>query len=121
MLGGQRTVVVAILKSPQEDMGYDIADYKQIDHRYGTLEDVDELIAELRKRDMKLMMDLVVKPYEQRASLVPGESEQPRQPQARLILGEANSAWTYDEKTGEYYLSLSTPEQPDPNWKNPEI
>lgn len=41
-------------------MGYDIADYKQIDPRYGTIEDVDELIAELKKRGMKLMMDLVV-------------------------------------------------------------
>lgn len=42
------------------DMGYDIADYKAVDPSYGTLEDVDELIAELKKRDMKLMMDLVV-------------------------------------------------------------
>lgn len=41
-------------------MGYDIADYKSIDPAYGTIEDVDELIAELKKRDMKLMMDLVV-------------------------------------------------------------
>ncbi len=49
-----------VYKSPQADMGYDIADYKAIDPIYGTLEDVDELIAELKKRDMKLMMDLVV-------------------------------------------------------------
>lgn len=41
-------------------MGYDIADYKAIDKRYGTIEDVDELIVELKSRDMKLMMDLVV-------------------------------------------------------------
>lgn len=41
-------------------MGYDIADYKQIDPIYGTNEDIDVLIAELKKRDMKLMMDLVV-------------------------------------------------------------
>jgi oligo-1,6-glucosidase len=40
-------------------MGYDIADYKDIDHRYGSLEDVDRLIAELKKRDMRLVMDLV--------------------------------------------------------------
>src|ERR1700761_9402207 len=49
-----------IYKSPQADMGYDIADYKDIDPRYGSLADVDELISELKKRDMKLMMDLVV-------------------------------------------------------------
>ena len=49
-----------MFKSPQKDMGYDIADYKAIDPIYGTIEDVDELIAELEKRGMKLMMDLVV-------------------------------------------------------------
>src|SRR5665213_3193647 len=49
-----------IYKSPQADMGYDIADYKDIDPAYGSLADVDELISELGKRDMKLMMDLVV-------------------------------------------------------------
>ncbi|RYO85593.1 hypothetical protein DL762_005109 [Monosporascus cannonballus] len=133
-----------ILKSPQADMGYDIADYKQIDHRYGTLEDVDELIAELRKRDMKLMMDLVVNhtsnehPWflESRSSrdnpkrdwyiwmkprsVNPDGVPEPPNNWAQ-ILGEANSAWTYDEKTGEYYLSLFTPEQPDLNWENPEV
>ncbi|RYP40972.1 hypothetical protein DL767_001288 [Monosporascus sp. MG133] len=133
-----------ILKSPQADMGYDIADYKQIDHRYGTLEDVDELTAELRKRDMKLMMDLVVNhtsnehPWflESRSSrdnpkrdwyiwMKPksvGPDGVPEPPNNwAQILGEANSAWTYDEKTGEYYLSLFTPEQPDLNWENPEV
>lgn len=47
-------------KSPQADMGYDIADYEDIDPSYGTLQDVDNLIAELKKRGMKLMIDLVV-------------------------------------------------------------
>ncbi|KAI1410639.1 glycoside hydrolase family 13 protein [Hypoxylon sp. FL1857] len=133
-----------ILKSPQADMGYDIADYKQIDPRYGSLEDVDELIAELKKRDMKLMMDLVVNhtsnehPWflESRASLdgpkrdwyiwkkpksinADGVPEPPNN--WAQILGEANSAWTYDEKTGEFYLSLFTPEQPDLNWENPDV
>jgi oligo-1,6-glucosidase len=49
-----------ICKSPQADMGYDIADCKDIDPMYGSLADVDELIVELKKRSMKLMMDLVV-------------------------------------------------------------
>ncbi|KAI1763065.1 glycoside hydrolase family 13 protein [Hypoxylon sp. FL1150] len=133
-----------ILTSPQADMGYDIANYKDIDHRYGTLEDVDELIAELKKRDMKLMMDLVVNhtsnehPWflESKSSLdnpkrnwyiwkkpkSVGSDGTPEPPNNwAQILGEANSAWTYDEKTGEYYLSLFTPEQPDLNWENPEV
>ena len=49
-----------IYKSPQADMSYDISDYKAIDPIYGLVEDVDNLIAELKKRNMKLMMDLVV-------------------------------------------------------------
>jgi oligo-1,6-glucosidase len=49
-----------VYKSPQVDMGYDISDYMDIDPKYGTLGEVDELIAKLREHDMKLMMDLVV-------------------------------------------------------------
>ena len=51
---------MVVYKSPQKDMGYDIADYKTIDSIYGSIEDVDHLVAELKKRGMKLMMDLVV-------------------------------------------------------------
>jgi len=49
-----------VYKSPQKDMGYDIADYKAIDPIYGTIEDVDHLVSGLKQRGMKLMMDLVV-------------------------------------------------------------
>jgi oligo-1,6-glucosidase len=49
-----------VYKSPQKDMGYDISDYRDIDPRYGTLVDVDDLIDGLHKRGMKLVMDLVV-------------------------------------------------------------
>ncbi|KAJ9644525.1 hypothetical protein H2199_003488 [Coniosporium tulheliwenetii] len=132
-----------IYKSPQADMGYDISDYNDIDHRYGTLEDVDHLIAELKKRGMKLMMDLVVNhTSEEHAWFLESRSSKDnpkrdwymwrppkydkdgnRQPPNNWaqILGEMNSAWTWDEKTGEYYLSLFTPEQPDLNWENPDV
>ncbi|KAH8681656.1 trehalose-6-phosphate hydrolase, partial [Xylariales sp. PMI_506] len=132
------------LKSPQADMGYDIADYKQIDERYGTLEDIDVLIAELGKRDMKLMVDLVVNhtshehPWflESRSSRASPKRDwyiwrpprgvdadgNPEPPNNwAQILGEAKSVWVYDEPTGEFYLSLFTPEQPDLNWENPEV
>jgi oligo-1,6-glucosidase len=61
-----------IYKSPQADMGYDIADYKDIDEKYGSLGDVDELIAELGKRGMKLMMDLVVNHTSEEVSILTG-------------------------------------------------
>ncbi|KAH9874816.1 hypothetical protein IAQ61_004006, partial [Plenodomus lingam] len=132
-----------IYKSPQADMGYDIADYKDIDPSYGTLADVDNLISELRKRDMKLVMDLVVNhTSEEHAWFLESRSSKDnpkrdwyiwkpakydengnRHPPNNWaqILGEANSAWTWEEKTQEYYLSLFTPEQPDLNWENPAV
>ncbi|EXJ77771.1 hypothetical protein A1O3_10000 [Capronia epimyces CBS 606.96] len=133
-----------IYKSPQADMGYDISDYRAIDPMYGTLEDVDELIAQLKKREMKLMMDLVVNHtsnqhawflesrlskdnpkrnwYIWKPPKSVSEAGVPEPPNNwAQILGEANSAWTYDHETGEYYLSLFTPEQPDLNWENPEV
>lgn len=59
-----------VYESPQVDMGYDISDYKDIDPRYGTLADVDELIAKLGERGMKLMMDLVVNHTSDQVSLL---------------------------------------------------
>lgn len=133
-----------IFKSPQADMGYDVADYKDIDPRYGTLADVDELLAQLKTRSMRLMMDLVVNHtshehawfVESRASktsakrawyhwqppkgFAPDGTPIPPNNWAQ-ILGEANSAWTWDEASGEFYLSLFTPEQPDLNWECEEV
>jgi oligo-1,6-glucosidase len=124
-------------------MGYDIADYRDIDPSYGTLADVDNLIAEIKKRDMKLVMDLVVNHtsnehawfLDSRSSKTSSkrdwyiwkpakyDADGNRQPPNNWaqILGEANPAWTWDEETQEYYLSLFTPEQPDLNWENPAV
>ncbi|ERF75632.1 hypothetical protein EPUS_04612 [Endocarpon pusillum Z07020] len=132
------------LKSPRVDMGYDISDFKGIDPSYGTMEDVDNLLAELKKRHMRMLMDLVVNHTsdqhawfrESRSSLknskrdwyiwkkpkMVGKDGTPQPPNNwSQILGEASSAWNYDEITGEYYLGLFTPEQPDLNWENPEV
>ncbi|KAL8693392.1 MAG: hypothetical protein Q9218_001784 [Villophora microphyllina] len=135
--------VSPMYKSPQADMGYDISDYKAIDPRYGTNEDIDNLTSELKKRGMKLMMDLVVNhTSEEHAWFLESRSSRenpkrswyiwkdPKQdkdgkPQPpnnwSQIFDEVNSAWTYDEKTAQYYLSLFTPEQPDLNWENPDV
>ncbi|KAI4203128.1 MAG: hypothetical protein LQ346_001862 [Caloplaca aetnensis] len=124
-------------------MGYDISNYKAIDPIYGTNDDLDHLQSELNKRGMRLMMDLVVnhtsdqhawflESRSSRSSLQRSwyiwkdakrdEDDQPQPPNNwSQILGEANSAWTYDEKTDQYYLSLFTPEQPDLNWENPDV
>lgn len=101
------------------------------------------MIAELKKRGMKLMMDLVVNhTSDQHQWFLDSKSSkshpkrdwyiwQPpkydadgtRRPPNNwsMILGEANSAWTWDESTQEYFLALFTPEQPDLNWRNAEV
>ncbi|KAH0028490.1 alpha-glucosidase, partial [Aureobasidium melanogenum] len=135
--------VSPIYKSPQVDMGYDISDYKQIDDLYGSLADVDELIAQLHKRDMKLMMDLVVNHTSDQHSWFLESRSSTSNPKREWyfwkkgkvdadgkrmppnnwcrILDTTKSAWQWDEKTQEYYLSLFSPEQPDLNWDNPEV
>nr|POE47394.1 alpha-glucosidase [Quercus suber] len=132
-----------VFKSPQVDMGYDISDYKDIDPRYGTLDDMDELLRELKKRDMKFMVDIVVNhtsnqhewflksrsskdsPYRDWYIWQPPKYDEDgkRQPPNNwsMTLGEAHSAWAWDEHTQEYYLALFTAEQPDLNWRNPKV
>ncbi|KEQ68226.1 alpha-glucosidase [Aureobasidium namibiae CBS 147.97] len=134
---------LGIYKSPQIDMGYDISDYTDIDHRYGTLADVDNLIAQLGKREMKLMMDLVVNHTSDQHSWFLDSRSSTDHPKRdwyfwrkgkvdkdgrRMppnnwcrILDTTKSAWQWDEKTQEYYLSLFSPEQPDLNWENSDV
>lgn len=125
-------------------MGYDIADYKAIDPRYGTLSDVDRLIQTLRDHDMKLMMDLVVTHtsnqhdwfiesarskdspkrnwYIWRPAKGFDEAGNPVPPNNwSQILGDSLSAWTWHEETQEFYLTLHTAEQVDLNWECPEV
>ncbi|OQV04378.1 Alpha amylase, catalytic domain-containing protein [Cladophialophora immunda] len=130
-----------VYDSPQKDMGYDISDYRSIDPRYGSLEEMDRLIAGLHLRDMKLWMDLVVNHTsdqhtwfkESRSSKdnprrdwyfwrdpkygVDGVRKSPNN--WRSVFG--GSAWTYDEWTDQYYLALFLPSQPDLNWANDDM
>lgn len=133
-----------VYKSPQVDMGYDIADYKVIDPRYGDLADVDALIKALKDHDMKLIMDLVVThTSDQHKWFIDSSSSKnstkrdwyiwkpPRGYDANgkplppnnwaQILNDSHSVWIWSEKTQEFYLALHTAEQVDLNWENPEV
>ncbi len=123
--------------SPQADNGYDIADYYSIDPAYGTMEDMDRLIAEAGKRDIRIVMDLVFNHTsvenewfrESRSSRDNDKSDwyiwaDPKPDGSaptnwRSIFG--GSAWQFDETRGQYYLHTFLPEQPDLNWANPEV
>jgi oligo-1,6-glucosidase len=132
-----------IYTSPQDDNGYDISDYQNIDPTFGTLEQFDALLAAMHARGMKLVMDLVVNhtsdehPWfvESRSS-----TDSPKRdwywwrgPRAGMNAGDAGaeptnwgsafsgSAWELDAATGEYFLHLFSRKQPDLNWENPEV
>lgn len=123
--------------SPQADNGYDIADYYNIDPAYGTMDDMERLIEEARKRDIRIVMDLVFNHTsienewfkESRSGKDNDKSDwyiwkDPKQDGSaptnwRSIFG--GSAWEYDETRGQYYLHTFLPEQPDLNWENPEV
>ncbi len=132
-----------IYPSPQDDNGYDISDYSDIEPVFGTLEIFDELLAGVHARGMKLIMDLVVNhssdehPWfvESRSSKdspkrdwywwqSAREGLEPGTPGAEptnwgSVFG--GPAWELDETTGEYYLHLFSKKQPDLNWENPEV
>jgi oligo-1,6-glucosidase len=132
-----------VYRSPQDDNGYDISDYQDIDPTFGSLEDFDALLAAVHSRGMKLVMDLVVNhtsdehPWfvESRSSTDNPKRDwywwrparhgmQPGTPGAEPNnWGSAFSgpAWDLDEQTGEYYLHLFSRKQPDLNWENPEV
>ena len=127
-----------VYPSPQDDNGYDISDYTDIEPVFGTLADFDELLAQAHARGIKLMMDLVVNhtsdehPWfvESRSSTdnpkrdwywwaPPREGEVPEPTNWQSFF--SGSTWELDEATGEYYLHLFSRKQPDLNWENPEV
>ena len=125
-----------INKSPMCDNGYDISDYYTIDPIFGTNEDMDELLAEAKKRDIKIIMDLVVNhcsiehEWFQKAKADP-EGEYGQYFYIRKSVdGKAPNnwrsifrgpAWDKIEGTDYYYLHLFDPGQPDLNWENPKL
>lgn len=125
-----------VYKSPNDDNGYDISNYLDIMDEFGTMEDMDNLIAEAGKRDIKIIMDMVFNhtsdehPWfiESRKSKNnkyrdyyvwrdPVDGKEPND------LGScfSGSAWQYDEKTGQYYLHVFSKKQPDLNWENVKV
>lgn len=130
-LGVDYLWLTPFLRSPQRDNGYDISDYYAIDPSYGTMADCELLIAEARKRGIKLMLDIVVNhtsiehPWFQaaRSSLDNPYRDfyiwrdQPNTWESKF----GGSAWEYEAQTGQYYLHLFDHTQADLNWDNPQV
>ncbi|WP_031126439.1 glycoside hydrolase family 13 protein [Streptomyces sp. NRRL S-623] len=124
-----------VYPSPQDDNGYDISDYQDVDPVFGDLAAFDRLLAAVHERGMKLVMDLVVNhtsdqhPWFQE-SRDPDSPKRdwywwrpPRDGGAPNNWGSffSGSAWAHDTTTDAYYLHLFSPKQPDLNWENPDL
>ena len=117
-----------VYKSPMDDNGYDIADYEAIADIFGSMEDMENLIAEGQKRDIKIIMDLVVNHTSDEHAWFVEARENPDSLERNYYIwrDEPNdldsifggSAWQYDEKAGQYYLHFFSKKQPDLNWEN---
>jgi oligo-1,6-glucosidase/alpha-glucosidase len=136
-LGVDAVWLSPIFPSPMADFGYDVADYCDVEPMFGTLADFDRLIAAVHARGLKLLLDFVpnhssdLHPWflESRSS-----RDNPKRdwyiwrdpaPGGGLpnnwISDFGGSAWEWDEATGQYYLHAFLPQQPDLNWRNPEL
>ena len=132
-----------VYRSPQDDNGYDISDYDDVDPLFGTLADLDEVIAALHARGIRLVMDLVVNHTSDEHAWFAASRSSRTDPQRDWYWWRparpgstpgtpgaeptnwrsafSGPAWTYDEASGEYYLHLFSRRQPDLNWENPQV
>jgi len=132
-----------IYRSPQDDNGYDISDYEDVDPTFGTLADLDELVEQAHARGIRIVMDLVVNhTSDEHPWFVESRSrrDNPKRDwywwrpardghEAGTTGAEPTNwqsffsgpAWELDAETGEYYLHLFSRKQPDLNWENPQV
>ena len=125
-LGADAVWLSPIYPSPMADGGYDVADYTTVDPRFGTLEDLDALIAAAHDRGLKLLLDIVPCHTSIEHAWF---REHPDWyvwsdrdgPQNNWIASFGGRAWSRDEQSGRWYLHSFYPEQPDLNWRHPEV
>jgi len=135
-LGVNMIWICPIYESPNRDNGYDISDYKKISDAFGGNETFERLVSEMHKRDLKIIMDLVVNhtsdehPWFKQGKTSKkneyydyyiwrkGKNSGPPNNWQSVFSGDA---WSYNLSTNEYYLHLFTKNQPDLNWENPKV
>ena len=136
-LGIKAIWISPIFPSPMADFGYDISDYTGIHPLFGTMQDFEDLLSEVHKRDLKLLLDLVPNhTSDQHPWFLESRSSRDNPKRDWYIWKDAKeggsepnnwlamfggTAWEWDEKTGQYYYHGFLKEQPDLNWRNPEV
>jgi alpha-glucosidase len=136
-LGVDAIWITPCFPSPQVDFGYDVSDYVNIDPMYGTLADFDRMAKEAKKRNIKIIFDFVVNhTSDQHPWFVDSKSSKTAahrdwyiwrdgkgsdQPPNNWLSVFGSPAWKYDSTTKQYYYHYFYPEQPDLNWRNPDV
>ncbi len=124
-------------RSPMADFGYDVSDYCDVDPLFGTLADFDQLVVEAHKRGMKVIIDYVPNhTSDQHAWFIESRSSRDNPKRDWYIWRDpkpdgsppnnwgsffGGPAWTFDAHTGQYYMHQFVKEQPELNWRNPEV
>src|SRR5512145_1492493 len=136
-LGVEAIWLSPFFPSPMADFGYDVADYCNVDPLFGSLETFDRLVAEAHRRGMKVIIDWVPNhTSDQHPWFIESRSSRDnpkrdwyiwRSPAEHGALPNnwgsffGGPAWTFDERTGQYYLHQFAKEQPELNWRNPQV
>ena len=136
-LGVDAVWISPMFPSPQVDFGYDVSDYENVDPKYGTLADMDKLISDGKEKHIKFILDFVVnhtsdkhpwfiesassKTNSKRDWYIWRDGKGPNQPPNNWISTFGGPAWKYDSRTHQYYYHYFYAEQPDLNWRNPEV
>ena len=136
-LGVDAIWISPVYPSPMSDFGYDVSDYCDIDSRFGTLADFDDLLQQAHRRGLKVLLDFVPNHTSERHPwFVDSRASRLSQkrdwyiwrdgaagggPPNNWISDFGGSAWAWDEVTGQYYYHAFLKEQPDLNWRNPAV
>jgi alpha-glucosidase len=136
-LGADVIWLSPIFPSPLVESGYDVSDYTGVHELFGTMEDMDRLLAEVHARGMRLILDFVPshtsdchpwfeesragRDSAKRSWYIWADPKEDGSPPSNWVGCFGGSAWTYDKETGQFYEHAFLPQQPDLNWRNPEV
>jgi len=136
-LGVDAIWITPMYPSPQVDFGYDVSDYENVDPEYGTLKDMDRLIAQSKQRNMRIILDFVMNhtsdkhPWfvesassrinPKRDWYVWRDGKGPGIPPNNWSAVFGGPGWKYDSRTDQWYYHFFYPQQPDLNWRNPDV